>query len=82
LSERLVADRDAAPNLLEEAVFSDQSALFANEQREGFEVAGRKLDRATMKGDSASGENERRVVPRPLAPVARDVQRSLTRCRR
>ena len=45
LGERFVGDRDSTPHLVEEAILGDELALFADQQRQGVEIAAVEFDR-------------------------------------
>ena len=62
LGQRLVGDRDAAPDLVEEAVLGDQPPGLADEQGEGVEIAGVELDRRIVAAQLAIGRIEGEAV--------------------
>ena len=62
LGQRLVGDRDAAPDLAEEAVLGDQPPSLADEQGEGVEITGVELDRRVVAAELAIGRIEGETV--------------------
>jgi hypothetical protein len=62
LRERLVSHRDAAPHFVEEAVFRDKTAAFADQQRERIEVATVDVDRGPVPAQLAIGGIELEAI--------------------
>ena len=62
LGQRLVGDRDAAPDLVEETVLRDQPPGLADKQGEGVEIAGVELDRRIVAAQLAIGRIEGEAV--------------------
>ena len=62
LGQRFVSHRNAAPDLFEEAVLGDQPPLLTDQQGEGDEVAGIKIDRRSVAAQLPVGGVEDEAV--------------------
>ena len=62
LGQRLVGDRDAAPDLAEEAVLGDQPPGLADKEGEGVEITGVELDRCVVTAELAIGRIEGKTI--------------------